>query len=206
MRTALPPFLAALTDGPLKSEVAIIAFGERPTTFSDYTTNRATLQKGVDRIWSQQGSGAYLLDAVAEISVGFKKKESRRPVIVAVAAEGREFSYRQYDQVLEALAGGGAAFYAVMLGTPSSSVSQEAISRNIVLDRGPASSGGRRDQLLSAMALGERLKQLADQLTHMYKVTYARPQSLIPPEKVTVAANGAGRTARGTLIKDEKGR
>ena len=206
MRTALPPFLAALTDGPVKSDVAIIAFGERPTTFSDYTTNRATLQKGVDRIWSQQGSGAYLLDAVSEISVGFRKKESRRPVIVAIAAEGGEYSYRQYDQVLEALAGGGAAFYAIMLGTPSSSVSQEAISRNIVLDRGPVNSGGRRDQLLSPMALGEKLKQLADQLTHMYKVTYARPQSLIPPEKVTVAASGAGRTARGTLVKDEKGR
>jgi len=206
MRTALPPFLATLTDGPVRSEVAIIAFGERPTTFSDYTTNRAMLQKGVDRIWSQRGSGAYLLDAVSEISVGFKKKESRRPVIVAIAAEGGEYSYRQYDQVLEALAGGGAAFYAIMLGTPSSSVSQEAISRNIVLDRGPVNSGGRRDQLLSPMALGEKLKQLADQLTHMYKVTYARPQSLIPPEKVTVAANGAGRTARGTLVKDEKGR
>jgi hypothetical protein len=206
MRTALPPFVAALTDGPIKSDVAIIAFGERPTTFSDYSTSPATLQKGIDRIWAQQGSGAYLLDAVAEISVGFKKKESRRPVIVAIAAEGAEYSYRQYDQVLEALAAGGAAFYAIMMGTPSSSVSQEAISRNIVLDRGPANSGGRREQLLSPMALGDRLKQLANQLTHMYKVTYARPQSLIPPEKVTVAASGAGRTAHGTLIKDEKGR
>lgn len=206
MRTALPPFLAALTEGAVKNDVAIIAFGERPTTFSDYTANRATLQKAVDRIWSQQGSGAYLLDAVAEISTGFRKKESPRPVIVAVAAEGSEFSFRQYDQVLDALAGGGAAFYAIMLGTPSSSVSQEAISRNIVLDRGPLNSGGRREQLLSPMALGEKLTQLADQLTHMYKVTYARPQSLIPPEKVTVAATVPGRTAHGTLMKDEKGR
>ena len=206
MRTALPPFVATLTEGAVKSEVAIIGFGERPTTLSDYTTSRATLQKGVDRIWSQQGSGAYLLDAIEEISVGFRKKESPRPVIVAIAAEGTELSFRQYDQVLEALAGGGAAFYAIMLGTPSSSVSQEAISRNIVLDRGPNNSGGRREQLLSAIALGEKLKQLGDQLTHMYKVTYARPQSLIPPEKVTVAATGAGRTAHGTLIKDDKGR
>jgi len=204
MRTALPQFLFALTDGAVKNQVAIIAFGERPTTFSDYTTNHATLQKGVDRIWAQQGSGAYLLDAVAEISEGFKKKESPRPVIIAIAAEGGELSFRQYDQVLDKLAGGGAAFYAMMLGTPSGSVSQEAISRNIVLDRGPSSTGGRRDQLLSSMALGEKLKQLADQLTHTYKVTYARPQSLIPPEKITVAATGPGRTAHGTVMKDQK--
>jgi hypothetical protein len=206
MRTALPPFLSALTDGTVRSEVALIAFGERPTTYSDYTTSHATLQKGVDRIWAQQGSGAYLLDAIAEISQGFKKKESRRPVIVAIAAEGGEFSFRQYDQVLELLGNGGAALYAIMLGTPSSSVSQEAISRNMVLDRGPLTTGGRREQLLSSMALGEKLKQLADQLTHMYKVTYARPPSLIPPDKVTVAAAAPGRTARGTLMKDEKGR
>jgi hypothetical protein len=206
VRTALPPFLATLTGGAVKSDVAIIAFGERPTTFADYTTNKAALQKGVDRIWSQQGAGAYLLDAIAEISTGFKKKESPRPVIVAIAAEGGEYSYRQHEQVLETLTGGGAALYAIMLGTPSSSMSQESISRNVVLDRGPLNSGGRRDQLLSPMALGEKLKQLGDQLTHMYKVTYARPQSLIPPEKVTVAATGAGRTARGTLMKDDKGR
>ena len=42
----------------------------------------------------------------------------------------------------------------------------------------------------------------ADELTHQYKVTYARPQSLIPPEKVTVAAAKPGITARGTLIKE----
>jgi hypothetical protein len=37
-------------------------------------------------------------------------------------------------------------------------------------------------------------------------VTYARPQSLIPPERVTVSAAKPGVIARGTLIKEEKGR
>jgi hypothetical protein len=37
-------------------------------------------------------------------------------------------------------------------------------------------------------------------------VTYARPQSLIPPERVTVSAVKPGVIARGTLIKEEKGR
>ena len=36
------------------------------------------------------------------------------------------------------------------------------------------------------MALAGTLTQLADELTHQYQVTYARPQSLIPPERVTV--------------------
>ncbi len=46
MRTALPPFIAALTGGEGKNQVAIIAIGERPTVFADYSTSAAALKKG----------------------------------------------------------------------------------------------------------------------------------------------------------------
>src|SRR5258708_3831624 len=86
MRQALPSFVAALTDGPAgqRNEVTIIAIGERPTVLTDYTTNRAALQKGIDRIWALQDSGAYLLDGIIEVCQGFKKREAGRPVIVAL--------------------------------------------------------------------------------------------------------------------------
>ena len=209
MRTALPPFVTALVnpnEGAAKNDVALVAFGERPTIFTDYTTKVADLQKGINRIWSQQDSGAYLLDALIEVTKGFKKREARRPVIVAIVTEGRELSYRQYDQVLEPLRDSGAPFYALMIGTPSGDISDEGRSRSIVVDRGPNETGGRRDQLLSGMALNDRLKQLATQLTHQYRVTYARPQSLIPPERVTVSTPRAGLIARGTLAKERQDR
>jgi hypothetical protein len=209
MRTALPPFVTALVnpnDDGAKNDVALVAFGERPTIFTDYTTSVANLQKGINRIWSQQDSGAYLLDALIEVTKGFKKREARRPVIVAIVIEGPELSYRQYDQVLEPLRDSGAPFYALMIGTPSGDISDEGRSRSIVVDRGPAETGGRRDQLLSGMALTDRLKQLATQLTHQYRVTYARPQSLIPPERVTVTTPRAGLIARGALAKERQDR
>jgi hypothetical protein len=209
MRLALPPFVTALTnpnEAGRKNEVALIAFGERPTIFTDYTSNAAELQKGITRIWSQQDAGAYLLDALIEVCQGFKKREARRPVIVAIAVEGTELSYRQYDQVLVALRDSGAPFHALMIGTPASDLSDEGRSRSIVLDRGPAETGGRRDQLLTGMALNDRLKQLASQLLHQYRVTYARPQSLIPPERVTVSTPRPGLTARGTPVKERQER
>jgi VWFA-related protein len=208
IRQALPSFVAALTGNAngRKSEVAIIAIGERPTIFADYTFIQASLQKGIDRLWALQGSGAYLLDGIIEVCQGLKKREARRPVIVAITAEGQEFSNRQHDQVLDPLRATGATFYPMAIGHPSGSLSDEARNRNIVLDEGPRVTGGRRIALLTSMALDARLKQLADELTHQYTVTYARPQTLIPPEHVTVAAAKAGLTARGTLIKDEKGR
>jgi hypothetical protein len=190
----------------VKNEVAIIAIGERPTVFTNYTFNQAELKKGIDRIWSMPGSGAYLLDGILEVCQGFKKRGAQRPVIVAILSEGPELGNRQHHQVLDPLRASGAAFHAITLGSPSSSLSDEMRNRNLVLDEGPRATGGRREELLTSMALDGKLKLLADELTHQYTVTYARPQSLIPPERVTVAAARPGMTARGTLIKEAQGR
>jgi hypothetical protein len=206
IRTALPAFVKALTTGDVKNEVAIIAIGERPTVFTNYTFSQVELKKGIDRIWSVQGSGAYVLDGIIEVCQGFKKRGAQRPVIVAILSEGPELSNRQHDQVIEPLKNAGAAFHAITLGRPSTSLSNEARERNMVLDEGPRLTGGRREELLTSMALGGKLTQLADELLHQYKVTYARPQSLIPPERVTVTSAKPGVIARGTLIQEQKGR
>jgi hypothetical protein len=207
IRQALPPFVEALTrpnEAGRKNEVAIIGFGERPTVIADYSNDPAALKKGIDRLWSLDGAGAYFLDAIVEVVQGFKKREAQRPVIVAIVIEGRELSYRMYDQVIDPLRSSGAPLYAVMIGQPVNGLSDETRSRNIVVDRGPTESGGAREQLLTSMALAGKLKQLADQLTHQYVVTYARPQTLIPPERVTVGTTKPGLVARGTPVRDQK--
>jgi hypothetical protein len=209
MRTALPPFVQALTapnTGGVKNEVALIAFGERPTVFTDYTTSAATLEKGMGRIWAMPGSGAYFLDAIVETTKALKKREAKRPVIVGLVIEGGELSYSHDKQALEALRESGASLNALMLGTPSSSMTDEMRSRSIVLDTGIKNSGGFHDQLLANSALTDRLKKLADQLTHQYKVTYGHPDTLIPPEKVTVTAKNPALVAHGVLMREDKGR
>jgi VWFA-related protein len=190
-RSALPAFVTALVNAGApdrKNQVAILAFGERPTVITDYTSSVTELQRGINRLWALDDTGAYLLDALYEVCQGFDKRETRRPVIVAITQEGKEFSNRQYDQVLAPLRESGAPFYALAIGTPSGALDEETRSRNIVLDEGPRGTGGARDQLLTPMALGPKLKQLANVLTHQYLVTYAHPDSLIPPERVTVSA------------------
>ena len=202
IRQALPAFIAALTpaSGGVKHDISIIAVGERPTTLTGYTTNRVTLQQGTDRLWDRTGSGAYLLDAIVDVCRDFKKSGAARPVIVAVTSEGPEFSTLQHSQVLDPLRAVGAALHVIALGQPSAASTDEVRERNVVLDEGPRTTGGRRDQLLTVMALGGALARLSEELTHQYRVTYARPQSLIPPERVTVASAKPGLKARGTLI------
>lgn len=74
----------------------------------------------------------------------------------------------------------------------------------MVLDEGTRVTGGVHEQLLTSMALEPKLGQLAKQLTHQYKITYGRPESLIPPEKITVASVKPGLVARGTPIREDK--
>jgi VWFA-related protein len=200
-REALPAFVAAMTDqeGP-RNQIALITLAERPTIFTDYTSDPAQLQKGIGRIFSMSGSGTYLLDGIMETSQGLTRRRAPRPVILAITSEGMELSDRQYQQVLERLRDSGAAFHAVVVGVPRN----QSHDRSVVLDQGTRDSGGRYDNILTSTALTLKMKDIAREFDSQYRVTYARPQSLIPPDRVTVAATKPGLTARGTPARDDR--
>jgi hypothetical protein len=203
IRNGLEGFVTDMTNGT-KHELSITALAERPTNLASPSNDRAQLLKGVYRIFEQRGSGNYLLDGLIEISKGYAKREARRPVFVVVTSEGPELSSRRWEDALKPVHDIGAALHVIVLGPPSNDISEDARNRSMVLDEGPRSTGGRRDSLLASSALPGALKKLAAELNAQYKVTYARPQSLIPPEKVTVAAARPGFTARGTLIQEKR--
>jgi VWFA-related protein len=193
MRDALPAFVQRLSG---KAEIAVATIGERPTSLIEFTTSTEAVQKVVSRIFQRTGAGAYLLDAIVEVSHGFQKRETKRPNIVAVSTEGPEFSNRSYQQVLEELLKSGATLHVLSLGQPSSSLADEMRNRNIVIAEGTSKTGGRRDQVLALSGLTDRLTQVADELTNQYVVQYGRPEQLIPPEKVQVTVTRPGVTVR----------
>ena len=203
LRDAVPPFVNTLISGGARNQVTIVGFGDRPTILADYTSNGADLKKAADRIWATLMSGPYLLDAIFEVSEGITKRELRRPVIVAIAAEGQELSYR-HNNGIDRLRKSGAQLYVLMLGSPYSSIRDEARSRDIVISRGPDDSGG-REQILTGLGLGSRLKLLADS-SGIVRVTCSRPETLIPPEKVTVKARAPNGVRAGRCIKDSQAR
>ena len=202
-REALPAFLetiAADADVQGRHQIALIALASRPTILVDYTMDTDRLRQGIGRVFSQSDSGTYLLDAIMEVSSGIAKRESARPVIVAVTTEGPELSDRVYQQVLEPLLESGAALHVMVVGSPRNN----AVDRGVVLTRGPEQTGGTYETVLASSALAGRMKQLAAQLTSQYRVTYARPETLIPPERVTVSASRPGLTARGTAAVEPR--
>jgi hypothetical protein len=198
-RDALPAFITALTadqQASGKHEIALVALGERPTILTDYTSDPARIQKAIDRVFSASGSAVYFLDGIIEVSQGITKRSAPRPVIVAIITEGPDLSERHYRQVLDPLRTSGAALHIVTLGAPRNMEDD----RNMVLDAGPKQSGGSMNTILVGTALNGRLKQLANEITHQFRVTYARPNRLIPPERVTVTSKRPDLVLRGTPV------
>jgi len=202
MRDALTAFVERL-DG--KAEIAVATVGERPTSQLDYTTSTVALKRTVGRIFQRSGAGAYLLDALVDVSKGLEKRAPKRPNIVVVTIEaGPEFSNRSFQQVLEALTRSRATLHVLAIGQPASSQTDEMRNRNIVIGDGPDKSGGRRDQVLVPLGLKDRMLQLADELTNQYVVQYGRPEQLIPPEKVQVTVSKPGLTVRARTSAADK--
>lgn len=193
MREGLTEFVDALQG---KAEMAIITVGERPTSVVQYTPSAEALKKGINRIFARPGSGAYLLEAISESSRGLAKREAARPIIVALTFEGIEFGSGHHDQILSELYGSKAALHVLAIGSPGSMSSEEMRNRNMVIAEGTERTGGRRDQLLSVQAIPDRLEQLAAELANQYTVTYARPDALIPPERVRVSTANPTLTVR----------
>jgi hypothetical protein len=204
IRDAATEFIKGATSNGMKNEVALITVGERPTILVDYTTDQTKLLKGA-AIFSQPNSGAYMLDGIWETARALKKREAARAVIIGIATNGPEYSNRYRDQVIGAVTDAGASLSIVMVGPPPTDVvSNEGRERAFIYSEGTDSTGGRYDNVLAASAMGMRLKQVADELTHQYVVTYARPQSLIPPEHIKITSKRPDVTVRGTPVKVSK--
>jgi len=179
-----------------KASVGIVTVGERPTSILEGTSDLQAQKKAIGRIFARPGSGAYLLDGIMEVSRGVQKRNTQRAHLIALSVEAVEFSNLQHEMVLKELLASGATLHVLAIGTSAEPMSDEMRNRSIVIADGTQQTGGRREQLLSPMAIDDHLTRLAGELSNQYLVTYSRPEALIQPEKVQVSVKKAGLTAR----------
>ncbi|MEO6213281.1 MAG: hypothetical protein ABIP65_06605 [Vicinamibacterales bacterium] len=187
-----------------KASIGIVTIGERPTSILESTTDAAAQTKGIGRIFARPGSGAYLLDGIVEVSKGIRKRDAKRAHLIALSVEAIEFSNLQKETVLKELLASGATLHVLAIGTPSSALSDEMRNRAVVIADGTEHTGGRREQLLTPMAIDDHLTRLAGELSNQYLVTYGRPDALIQPARVQVSTTKPGTTARARTHLQEK--
>jgi hypothetical protein len=204
LRKALATFLKTIAGlGP----TAMFTVADRPTVLQEYTTSQDQLLDAANRIFHAPNSGATLLDTIADVSRGLSRRESDRAAIVVVTTENTEFGNLHYLDVLERLRDSGAMLYAIVLVNPRGSMStDEARNRATVLDRGPRESGGMRIDVLTSMSYEPQLKVFGEMLRSQQRVTYARPEALIVPEKVQISAAKPGLEAYGAPARGQGAR
>lgn len=198
IRTALRRFFKQLGG---KHEVALIGLGERPTVLSDYTRDAARLEKAIGSVFSRSGSGTYILDGIVETAGGLQRRKAARPHIIVYAAAGPEFSERSHQSVIDALRESGATLHTLMLNRPGLAAgSREEQELAQAVANGTKLTGGRREDLLTPMALADRLQSLVSELENQYQIVYGRPSRLVPPKSLEVTVKRPSVTVRARRI------
>ena len=167
--------------------VAIIGLADRPTILADYTTDPAQAVQGRRAAFSRSPAAARRCSMPSTTPRAACRSAMReRRVMLVITTEGTDFSTPNHQRALESIKASGASFNALVITRRGGEdlTTDEARSRGIVLDQGPRMSGGRYAQLLSSMSLKGELDQVATDLENQYHVVYARPASLVPPEKI----------------------
>jgi VWFA-related protein len=206
VRKALTAFVTRMA-GEHSASVALLAMADRPTILCDYTSSVAELTKAVQRIFAQPNAGTVFQDAVSDTVKGLRVHDNPRRAIVAITTEGTDFSNVPYERTLDALRESGASFHALVITDRTGAAVRDQLAREraIVIDEGTRATGGRRDDLLSSMALSDALTSLAEDLTQQYKVVYGRPGSLMPPKKIEVSVKRPDVETRATLVRPKSG-
>ena len=203
LRRGLAPFVKRMAE---LGHVSLTTVADRPTLAQDYTNDVPTLQKAVGRLFPVSGAGATMLEAISEVLKGTKKRDAERVGILAIWLGGPEFSSMARMRVLEGLQEEGVALHVLTVGSgvPADISTEEGRQRETVFDQGSRDSGGRRQNVLSPMGLADALDKLASELGSQYRMTYARPDSLIPADALEVSVRPAGLIARGTRARIAK--
>jgi VWFA-related protein len=190
-----------VTEIDRRHEVSLIGFGGPPLVLVDYTRDLKRLEAGISRLLARPGTGSYLLSAIIDTSRAMRKRRDLRRVIVIITTQGPEFSEISYQTVLEYVKESGAPMHSYVLRregiSPTDPAAQEV---ELTLAVGTQMTGGRREELLSAMSMTTRLQSLASELNHQYQVVYARPKVLIPPKTIEVGVKRADVVVRAPRV------
>ena len=189
LRKGLASFVDGIGTLDPAVQIGLRTFGERPTKVTDPTT-AAMVQLGIERLFHRDGTGAYLLQAIVETSGDLAKAGATGAAIVVFVVEsGPEFSQDDRMRVATALKRAGASLWVVVLQSRSGGLgSPEDRERAAVIGDGTIESGGLNLPVLSAQAIPQAFAKVQTYFASRLRITYGRPDTLVPPERLEIAA------------------
>lgn len=198
VRLGATAFINAIFDANSLSQMALYTFGERPAPVAPFASTPIPILKAAASFFPAQGSGAYFNEAIRDASRALVKIDAKRPVIVAYVDEnGPEFSNIDHTRVAQELQSSRAALWTVSmqdrnaadagLGNPIDDTAKR--ERATIVNDLTSQSGGQNTPIFVTTTLSTTFTQVAHLLGSQYDITYARPESLIPPKKIEVSTS-----------------
>jgi VWFA-related protein len=208
--TGLFRYAVGLFAQRLQARAAISLSTVEPQTRKvvDYTTDSDTLNNGIAHLGPRPGNpdGGQLLEAISEAARELRRREARRPIIVALTVGGEEHSTIDAQLVLDQLKQSGAALHVISVASSALRVTRaitrpsdllgENLNLSEVLGDGPKQSGGRHEEIVASAGVVLGLQQIADDLVHQYMVAYRLPDGVKPNERFSASVNRAGAFLR----------
>jgi VWFA-related protein len=170
----------------------------------DYTPSSDAILRAVATLNARPGTpdGGQLLEGISEAADELRRREAKRPVIIALTVGGEEHSTVHSDHVLDQLRRSGALLHVFSVersALRSTVVAQrpaELLKENMHLQRvlgdGPGQTGGRHQSIVASAGFLMGLQHLASELTSQYEVSYTRPPGTKRSEKLQVSVKRKG--------------
>jgi len=189
-----------------RAEIALSVVTNQVQKLFDYTPDSKTWFAGFSRTGVRPATpeGGQLLEGIFATARELKGREARRPIILALTVGGEEQSPLAARPVLDALHGSRASLHVVFVDIPAVRPTRPAgkpsdlLEGNFHLSRvlgdGPKESGGQRREVLAMKALTSEIQLIARDLLSQYSITYDRPASKSPPQKLQVSVRRPGIT------------
>lgn len=174
----------------------------------DYTPSLDALMHGLATLNARPGTpdGGQLLEGISEAALELRKREAKRPIIIALTVGGTEHSTVNSDLVLDQLRKSGASLHvfsvaasalrSTVTATAPRDLLQENMHLNRVLGDGPKQSGGTHQQIVASAGFLLGLQNLASELVGQYRITYTLPPGAKKSEKLNVSTRRKDVTVR----------
>jgi len=164
---AVAGFLQRLPSG---SHYTLWITGDRPEKRVGPTDDPALGLRSLQRVVPQGGNT--VLDGLVYATRELKTEEGERSVVVAVTANGIEFSNRDRFQVVDQALPGAELFEAVQFHEGDAD-QEMRISYSYVLDELTKRTGGLFERVVSVMAVDRALQRISGDIAGRYRISYA---------------------------------
>jgi VWFA-related protein len=182
LRNALTTFVKTVHAANPEAMIALMDHGGAAVKLVDFTKDTAELEKTIGRLFFKQDPSV-ALEALDEAGRELAKRQTTRKIIVLYQLDAAaEHSQLRGPDLARRIQQVETQVWAITLrDRDDSNPNRDNMLNGITL-----MTGGARLTVLTSSALEGAFKQLADLLMGQYAVTFLRPASAKPPEKLEV--------------------